>query len=78
MTQITQVTKNEIFMYHDYTFMIFLRDALVSGAEIVGYAWAAGKARKCPKDAPVGTIKKDTCYHQILILTLIESYEGKD
>ena len=69
---ITAITKEHIYCYHDYTFFIFSRIGLLCNEKIVGWAWACGKARK-PEDAPLEAIRKDSLYHHILIETLIEN-----
>ena len=65
---------NNIYFYHDYTFMIFDKAALLGGADIVGYSWAAGKI---PKGSDfnncIYSTKKGTCYHNILIAELIKT-----
>ena len=75
---IVEVTKKEIFCYHDYEFHIFDRDALVDGSEIVGVCWPGGKSRTSPVDVTPGNIRRGTPYHQILIMTLLENLEAQE
>ncbi len=79
MIAITEITKKEIFCYHDYSFLIFNRSSLINGAEYVGVCWAGGKSGKAndPTVVPPEKIKRDTPYHHILLMRLIEIAEAK-
>lgn len=68
---IVRITENEIFYYSDYTFMMFNCNSLITGTETVGVSWAVGKS-KIPEDIPTNIIKKDTCYHNGLMIELID------
>ena len=68
---IVKITENEIFYYSDYTFMMFNCNSLITGAETIGVAWPVGKC-KIPHITPTDIIKKDTCYHNGLMLELID------
>lgn len=69
---IIKTTKKLIYCYHDYTFMVFNRNSVISGAKMIGAAWAAGKTNRSSHHVPVEIIYKDTCYHSILVMTLME------
>ena len=69
MTKITQITDNEIFMYHDYMFIMFDRRAIIGGAEYIGWVWAIGKQKDSNKNI-VEKIKRDTTYHLVLHMEL--------
>jgi hypothetical protein len=75
--QIIKITKKHIYCYIDYTFVIFDCNKLIIGAQIVGVSWAAGKAPKSPFNAPLDEIRKDTCYHNMITMTLINYVEDK-
>ena len=73
---IVKTTKTLIYCYHDYSFMIFNRDSIISNAEIIGHCWAGGRANagngNSPINVPVEAIKRDTVYHSIFITALME------
>ncbi len=73
--QIVKITKKEIFCYLDYEFMIFNRQYMMSGQEIVGVVWAGGKYKQSPKHVSTADITKGSTYYTILIMKLIEIAE---
>lgn len=68
---IIKITENEIFYYSDYTFMMFNCNSLITGADEVGFAWPIGKC-KTPHSTLTEIIKKDSCYHNVLVAELID------
>ncbi len=74
MTRIVQITKDEIFMYHDYSFMLFDRNAITCDGNYVGWVWPAGKIKQ-PNKLIVDEIQRGSCYHTILTMELIQLAE---
>lgn len=74
---IIEITEKTIFAYMDYTFMIFDRNKLICLSDEVGHAWAGGKSIKDPKKAPIDIIKRGTCYHNAIMMKLIEIADKK-
>lgn len=68
---IVKITEDKIFYYSDYTFMMFNCNSLITGAEIVGQAWPIGKGKESHM-VSTSIIKKDTCYHNGLMIELID------
>ena len=77
--KIIEIDGNYIYAYMDGTFCIFSKNKVITGADVVGHAWAGGKAvgDKNPSNAPVNEIKKDTCYHNGLNMAFIKMAEAE-
>ena len=74
---IVKIDAQHIYAYVDETFVIFDRNKLITNADSVGTAWAAGKARKTQKakDMPIGEFAPGSCYHNMIIAALLKSAE---
>ena len=71
---ITKITAQHIYAYVDETFVIFDRDKLIIGADVVGTSWAAGKTRKGQnsKDMPIANFGMKCCYTEMLMSELLK------
>ncbi len=72
--EIIKIDGDKVYCYVDETFVIFHKNQLITGADIVGAAWAAGKAINS-MDVPLSPIKKDTPYHSMIIMKLLKDKE---
>lgn len=74
---ITKITAQHIFAYVDETFVIFDRDKLIIGADIVGTAWPAGKTKKgqTSQHIPASDFGYKCCYTEMLVSELIKRAE---
>ena len=81
MFQIVEIQKDRIMAYVDETFLVFHRNALITGADCIGVVWAGGKgkAKNLTTDVsllPVPALmKRNSCYHDMITAHLIELAE---
>ena len=72
--KIIEIRDDDIYCFTDYSFMVFSANALITGSDEVGHMWPIGKIPAERRlENLVSVIKKDTCYHNMIVMALLKT-----
>jgi len=78
---IIEIRGDNVYCFVDHEFMIFSANRLITGAKEVGHCWPVGKIPyERRTENLLGVIKKDTCYHNMVVMELLkrQGYKRKE